>query len=454
MSLLSVATVLREAGHEPVILDLNLLKMQLYEETMDHNEIFISHVLEKVQDIHPGMVGISCFTAARFPFIRRLADAIKQKYPGLPIIIGGMHPTLFYYEILEHCLSIDAIVIGEGELQTVALAEAYSFDSGTNIHIQQIDALAYRDVDGKIICNPRKEYIQDLDNLPRLAWDLLRFEDYYADHSLWHNPRGLQINMSVPIYTSRSCPFDCNFCSSLNLMGRGLRLRSPIRVVDEMEMLYDTFGQNYFGFIDDNLVLRKDHVLSICNEIIRRGMNIHFESSVGFHINSLDEEVIEAMVRAGCTYFILPIEHGNEQIRNQVIGKKLSREKIFEVVEVCKRYNVLTGTSCIMGFPEDTIETLNETLILLEQLQLDIVNVATLIPFPGTKIFDQAIREHLFFDDVDISSLWNGNWIMDATERHFYIKPYKMNLDELNEYRNKFDAIRQNCLTNQREKRR
>ena len=440
LSLLAVAAVLRDAGYKPVILDLNLLNPS---ENIDVNDYCESYVLDKIAEINPFLVGMNCFTAARFAFIRRLADSIKKKQPGLPIVIGGMHPTLFYHDILKHCLSIDAIVLGEGERQVVALAEVYSGGTiKTNGSFRDIDALAFRDCDGQIVCNPRNNYIQDIDSLPILAWDLLHFEDYYADHSSWHNPRGLKINMSVPIYTSRSCPFDCNFCSSHNLMGRGLRLRSPFRVVDEMEMLYNTYGQNYFGFIDDNLVLRKQHILAICNEIIRRGMIIQFESSVGFHINSLDEEIIDAMVQAGCAYFILPIEHGNDGIRNEIIGKRLSRDKILEVVAICKRHNVLTGTSCIMGFPEDTKETLNDTLRLLNELKLDIANVQNIIPFPGTKIFDQAVRERLFFDDIDLDSLWKANWIMDAKEKHFYIKPYDMSLDELMDFRKKFDDIR------------
>jgi len=439
LSLLCIAAALRQAGHKPVIIDLNILQPF---ESIEYNELCIKSVIDIIDDLHPGMVGMNCFSSARFSFLRSLADMIKQKHPNLPIIIGGMHPTLFFHEILENCLSIDAIVLGEGELQTVALAEAYS--SGTNGRLQNIDALAFRDCDGQSIFNPRKGYIQDLDSLPTPAWDLMHFKDYYADHSTWHNPRGLKINMSVPIYTSRSCPFDCSFCSSHNLMGRGLRLRSPGRVVDEMELLYETYGQNYFGFIDDNLVLKKKHILSICNEIVHRGMNIQFESSVGYHINSLDEEIIDAMVCAGSTYMILPIEHGNDRIRKEIIGKKLSRDKIHEVVEICKRYNVLTGTTCIMGFAEDTKETLTQTLELLDELQLDINNVQNIIPFPGTKVFNQAVRERLFFNDIDLGSLWEATWIMDAKEKQFYIKPYKMSLEELIEFRKRFDAIRLN----------
>lgn len=227
-------------------------------------------------------------------------------------------------------------------------------------------------------------------------------------------------------------------------MGRGLRLRSPERVVDEMEMLYQKYGQNYFGFIDDNLTLNKKHILALCNEIVRRGMVIQLESSVGYNLNSLDDEVIDAMVQAGCTYMILPIEHGNDGIRNEIIGKQLSRDKIYEVAAICKRYNVLTGATCIMGFPEDTNETLTDTLDLLNELQLDINNVLNIIPFPGTKVFDRAVREDLLFDKIDPGSLWEANMIMDAKGRQFYIKPYNMSLEELNEFRIIFDSIRFN----------
>jgi anaerobic magnesium-protoporphyrin IX monomethyl ester cyclase len=440
LTLLCIAAVLREKGHEPVLIDLNLLEPS---GSVERTDQCIRTVTKAIERLQPGLVGINCFTAARFPFVRSLADAIKDKDPDLPIAIGGMHPTIYSRQILEHCPSIDAIVLGEGERQAVALAEAYDSSTATRAdRLRHIDALAYRDVGGRVTCNPRKGYLQDLDSLPMPAWDLLDFEDYYADHSTWYSPRGLTINMSVPLYTSRSCPFDCVFCSSHHLMGRGLRLRSPIRVVDEMEMLYNAYGQNYFGFVDDNLTLNKKHILAICNEIIRRRMAIQFESAVGYNLNSLDEEVIGAMAHAGCTYMIMPIEHGNERIRNEIIGKRLSREKIFEVASICKQYGLLTSATCIMGFPEDTRRTLNDTFTLLNELQLDINNVLNLIPFPGTRTFEQAVQEHLFLEAIDLDSLWKGKWIMDAKESLFYIKPYEMNLDELYEFRAKFDTLR------------
>ncbi|MBF0530247.1 MAG: cobalamin-dependent protein, partial [Deltaproteobacteria bacterium] len=248
LALLCIAAILREAGHHPRILDLDSLNPT---EGDQREAFYISAILEEIKSLDPGMVGFNCLLSAHFSFTRRAAVAIKAQFPTLPVVLGGIHPTLFAREIIQNCQEIDAIVIGEGERQAVALATAFAENRREAIY--QIEALAYRDRNGQASVNPRREFIHDLDSLPLPAWDLIRLEDYYIDHPTWYNPRGLDIKMSVPIMTSRSCPYDCNFCSSHYLMGRGLRLRSPKLVVDEMEMIYQRNGINYFGFVDDNL---------------------------------------------------------------------------------------------------------------------------------------------------------------------------------------------------------
>jgi radical SAM superfamily enzyme YgiQ (UPF0313 family) len=274
------------------------------------------------------------------------------------------------------------------------------------------------------------------------AWDLVNIPDYCTDHSTWYNPKGLDIKMSVPLLTSRSCPFNCNFCSAHEMMGRGLRMHSAVRVVDEMERLYQGHGLNYFGFVDDNLTLNKRHVLSVCNEIVKRGLNIQFESFNGYNIASMDEDIVQAMCGAGCVYVIMPIEHGSDYMRNQIIGKKLPRDKIFSLAELYKKHNLLTRGVFIMGFAEDTVETLEETYRMMIELQLDLYNVFTLIPFPGTAVFDQAMRDKLFVNDITSDRLWEGTFELNALHDQIFLKPYKMNLDQVREYRAKFDSMR------------
>jgi radical SAM superfamily enzyme YgiQ (UPF0313 family) len=229
-------------------------------------------------------------------------------------------------------------------------------------------------------------------------------------------------------------------------MGRGFRKHSPERVVDEIEYHVTTFGHQYFGFADDNLTLDKKHVLGICHELLRRGLDIQFESFNGYNLASLDQEVVEALASVGCIYAILPIEHGSDHMRNEIIGKKLAREKVFEVMKLYKKFKIQTRAMFIMGFPEDTAETLGETKKMIEELDPDMADVFTLIPFPGTKVFRQVLQEKLFIETIDESQLWAGTLPLNTKGSEFYIKPYAMTLNELRQWRETFDTISASLL--------
>ncbi len=438
LSLLCLAAALRQGGHDPNILDLNMLQP---DEGVDPDSFYIQAVLDQAHDSQAGWVGINCLLSEHFPFVRKLATALKEDQQDRAIAIGGIHPTLFAEDIVRNCPDIDAVVLGEGESQAVGLSEAWQ--SGPSKNLNHIAGITFVDHKNDTISTPRKKFLKDLDQLATPAWDLFNLPDYFTDHSTWYNPRGLDIKMSVPILTSRSCPYDCSFCSIHPLMGKGLRLRSPSLVVDEMEMLYDKFDLNYFGFIDDNLTLNKKHIIGICNEIVQRDMKIQFESINGYIISSIDEEIAAAMVEAGCVYVIMPIEHGNDHMRNEIIGKRLDREKIFEVTDIYKSHNLLTRAYFIMGFPEETTQTMNDTLNMIQELKLDMNNVFNLIPFPGTRLFNQAVKDNLFVNDVDLNRLWEGNLGLHADNpNQLYLKPYNMELSELNEFHEKFQEFR------------
>jgi anaerobic magnesium-protoporphyrin IX monomethyl ester cyclase len=436
LSLLYVAAALRAGGHEPVLLDLTPLKVP---PAANREEFYVKLIIKTIADVNPGLVGQNCFMSSHFTFVRNVARSIKAEFHSIPFAVGGIHPTLFAREIVSKCPEIDFVIMGEGERQAVLLADA--LQAGRMEDLAAIPSIAYRD-SGSALLTPRLHYEEKLDTLPMPAWDLVRVEDYYTDHSKWYNPRNLDIKMSVPIMTSRSCPFHCNFCSAHVMMGRKLRLHGANRVVDEIQWLYQAHGLNYFGFVDDNITLQKRHILSICNEIVKRGLLIQFESFNGYNIASMDEEIVAAMCAAGCVYVIMPIEHGSDYIRNTIIGKRLPREKIFAMADIYKRHNLLTRGVFIMGFPEDTRETLDDTYRMMLDLKLDLYNVFTLIPFPGTRVFDQAMRDGLFLNEIHKDALWEGTLELNAVHQQVFLKPYHLTMEELAEYRKKFDELR------------
>lgn len=436
LNLLYIAAVLRNIGILPELFDLNLIPVS--DGSMAEEER-LKAIRSKLIECKPDILGISCLTTAHFPFMRKLASAAKEISPTVKIILGGVHASLFAREILENCSDFDFIIIGEGEKQIAQLTLA--IEEGRLEDLSHIQSMGWITPSGKVQINPRKNYIENLDSITMPAWDLIDFSRYYRDHSNWYNPKQHEIKISIPILSTRSCPYDCNFCSAHATMGRGFRKHSPVRVVDEIEYHVNTFGHNYFGFADDNLTLEKQHVLGVCNEISRRGLDIQFESFNGYNLASLDNEVVEALASVGCIYAILPIEHGSDQMRNGIIGKKLPKEKIFEVMELYKKYKIQTRAMFIMGFPEDTAETLGETKKMIEELDPDMADVFTLIPFPGTKVFKQIVRDKLMIGNIDITQLWAGMLPLDTKGSESYIKPYKMTIDELRLWRKTFDDI-------------
>ncbi len=436
VSLLHLASVLLQHGHEPIIFDLSVKHCP---KDQDPEDYFRKEVDEIIDREKPGLVGINCFTSLHFQSVLKIAEGIKQSNAELPIVTGGAHPSLFPKEILAGTRAFDFVISGEAEEQIVQLVDA--LELGDREKLKTIQALTYR-LNGIVIENPRVGYLDDLDELPPPAWDLLNFEDYYSDLSSWNNPKQLDFSLSVPIMTSRSCPFTCNFCACFTTMGRKFRKRTPALVVDEIQMLHEKYGQNYFGFIDDVVNLHKQHFIDILNEIVRRGINIQFETTCGVHLGTLSEEVISAMAAAGCVFARLPIEHGNDEMRNIIIGKHLKREKIYDAVASLKKHKIFTSSMFIMGFPEDTSETLQDTYDMICDLQLDLNYVFNIIPFPGTKLFHQAQRDNLFIGDFAVDELWKGNINLDpvADDVRFFIKPYNMELDELKYFRKLFDA--------------
>jgi len=212
--------------------------------------------------------------------------------------------------------------------------------------------------------------------------------------------------------------------------------------VDEIQLLYDTYGQRHFSFMDDNININKKHIMEICKQIMQRNLDIQFETPNGLMVSALDREVMDMMVQAGWVRGAIAIESGSDFIRNKVMGKHLKREKIFEITQMAKAYrNLYFKAYFIIGMPEDTRETLMETYDMVKEINVDETYVTNLIPFPGTAVFEQSLRDNLFIEEFDVNNLWRMDGFHYTNNKRFYIKPYQLELEELREFRNKFDTL-------------
>ena len=179
--------------------------------------------------------------------------------------------------------------------------------------------------------------------------------------------------------------------------------------------------------------------MDLCDEILKRKIKIIFDTPNGLWINSLREEVIAKMVEAGLVKANIAIEHGNEYMRNKVIGKVLDRKKIVEVSALLRKYKVVSTALFIMGFPEETNETLQDTYDLIEEIKPDKFCVNIAMPFPGTALFRQVVKDNLFVRKWNLDDLWKTP--MSHAQNEFIIKPYNMSLDDLCMWRDKFENM-------------
>lgn len=435
LGLLYLASVLKRSGMEVKIVDFyntyysKLLKGQLPESCTPQEYIeksFSQHVGSFVPDV----IGVGCLFSGAFDCGKMIAEKAKNLFPDASVVMGGLHATLFPVEILKECGYIDYIVLGEGEDSFLKLIKHLVGD-GDDTAIDSIDGIAFRK-DGQVVKKNKTTFINNLDELPFVDFDILDSKNYEFDTSKWYSPKKIKIGTPFPILSSRSCPFKCSFCGMWLVHGPIARLRTPRHVVDEMESLYIKHGARYFSFLDDNFTLDKKRVLSICDEIIKRGMDVQFDTPNGAMINSLDQEVIDAMVKAGLVKINLSPESGSEYIRNEAIGKKLKTEKIYEVFQQCAKHkNLYIGAYFVLGMPQETRETLRETYEMITKLPVDRVSFSLATPYPGTRLYQYCVEHGLLKYDHERGYNYKREYLY-ALRPHF--KPHNCTEDDIMEF--------------------
>jgi len=389
------------------------------------------------------IVAINCLFSAVFPYVRKIAKSIKETFPDIMVITGGMHPTFFAKEIIDNCPEIDAVALGESDSTFPKLLRFFY----KNECINNLEGYCLR-LNGKTVIATRSPFIADLDSLPRPGYEFYNFEEYSNDTSNWWDPDGIKISpFYLPILTSRSCPVQCSFCAMRIVMGNIFRSRCAENVFEEIKFLYDVYGVNYFKIEDDNITLHRERFIKLCKLIINSRIKIYFDTQNGISLRTLDEEIVDLMRRAGFIMVSLAIESGSDYIRNKIMGKNISRAQIIRAFKLCRNVGINTMAFFIIGMPEDTERTLKETADLIEEIETTRLSISVAKPLPGTKLFEQCNRDNLFNGGFDADTLWTGEAegnnknkedffikrIFKPSARQFWIKPYNISIDRLEE---------------------
>lgn len=309
-----------------------------------------------------------------------LADQVRAK-TNVPIIMGGYHVTYMVEEALDHC---DYVVRGEGE---ATLAELTDELLGGDGKVSNILGISYRR-DGEVIHNPDRPLLDNIDLIP----DQGLIEGYAAYHRRWFQhffPTG------ALVASSRGCPYNCTFCSIIEIYRRTTRFRSPDAVIEDIRQQTRLTGRNYIFFADDNFTAHTKKCKAFLRRLIDAKLNIRFSAQARLEF-SQDEEFIGLMKEAGCYMVFVGFESINPQTLLD-FQKKQTVEEIVYCIERLRRAKMHVHGMFVLGGDTDNAETVAATARLAIEKGLDTAQFLPSYPLPGTQLIEHLKREGRLF---------------------------------------------------------
>lgn len=367
------------------------------------------YLFNQIKETKPLIVGFSLLTGSCIKQVIYACKEIKEKYPKVKTVVGGIHPTFFPEQTLTNPY-IDFVVINEGEKTLLGLLNAIE----GKINLNQIANLGWKDKKKNIHINHGMEEFIPMDELPTPAWDLVDVERYVRVLSSapdeWVAPGESPSNRVLNMYSSKGCPFPCSFCYNLFFNRRQWRSRNVEKTVAEFEMLNKKYGINYFIVHDDNFVVDKKRALKIAGLIKQKGMKIKY--SIDARIDAFDYEFLKRLKESGMCEIRVGCESGSNRVLNEVIQKRITKEQTLKAVQVAKDLDLKLILSFVIGWPTETIAERQETIDLILQIQkinpkAAIYPLWVYIPYPGTNLFKQAVQ--LGFKEPQNLEAW-GNY--------------------------------------------
>ncbi len=332
-------------------------------------------MLRRARELRPDAVAFSCTTGID-GWVLRTAAEVKRAI-GIPVVVGGPHPTFFPEMVRE--AGVDVVCRGEGE---AALAElARSFDAGAdgagaaNLWVKR---------DGEVVEGELRPLVEDLDALPFPDWRV------YAARYRFMVPyyRG-----NFPVITSRGCPHRCSYCFNASYQelyrekGRYARRESPESVVRKLEEARDRYGLRRLNLVDDSIAASRSWLRELAPLYAER-VALPFICNV--RADTVDEESAALLREMGCYCARMGVESGNDRVREVILNKHVSERQIRDAAASIRGAGMKLMTYNIYGSPSETLEEALETLELNRALRVDFAQCSILQPYPGTRICEMA----------------------------------------------------------------
>jgi radical SAM superfamily enzyme YgiQ (UPF0313 family) len=317
----------------------------------------------------PDVVGVTSATVTYLPALEIVKTA-KQALPNCVTMMGGPHVTVMDEQTLSENPETDIIVRGEGEQTMLELANLISNRNLKNLG--EVAGITFRK-NGQIVRTPDRPFIQNIDALPHPAHKHFEVNKYR-----------ILGKMYLPIITSRGCPFQCAFCLSSRMCGRGFRARSPGKVVDELEWLRDTYGADAYTFYDDTFTFDAERALAICDEMKKRKIGLPWDCRT--RVDRISKEILAKLSDTNCQLIHFGVESGSQKMLN-AMKKGTTVEQNATAIKWAKEAGILVAISVVVGYPGETIDMLKQTTDFIRRTEPDYVYMCEAVPYPGTELY-------------------------------------------------------------------
>lgn len=326
----------------------------------------------------PDIIGITTLTPP-MKHVIKMVEIAKKVNPKIFTVLGGIHPTALPAETLAET-NADYIIFGEGEITFYELIKGIGEN---NLRAEEINGLCFKDKSGKIIKNKTREYIKNLNEIPLPARDLFDLSKYYSAPT----KKVSDEKKATPILTSRGCAFNCVHCISNLLWNRMVRYRSVENVISEIKECVNKYGIKEFNILDDTFTLDKKRLIEFCEKIIEKKLNICW---ICFsRVNTIDEEMVEIMKKAGCKKISFGLESGSQKILD-LMNKNATLEMAEKAINAVRKHGIEVHASFMIGNIGETKETINDTIKFAKRFDFDNVTFFITAPLPGTRLYEIA----------------------------------------------------------------
>ncbi len=305
-------------------------------------------------------------------------DIAKQINPNILTVVKGAHFAAEDVEVMERVATLDIAIRGEYELAVQEL--------GQNRPFEQTLGITYRS-DGAIKRNPNRPFLENMDLLPLPARHLL-------NNRLYIRPDTGE--MMTSIQTNRGCPARCVYCLVRTVSGGKILARSPESIANEMQNCKEQFGIRNFYFRADTFTWDKEWMIKVCQSIIDKRLEVNWVCNS--RVDTIDEERLKWLKKAGCWMIGFGIESGDQDILNKM-KKGTTLQQAIDAVEMCRKFCIKTYLFWVLGLPWETEETIKKTMKFAKKIKGDFAEFHIAYPFPGTDFYYTGLENKLFSEE-------------------------------------------------------